>query len=130
MTKRLIAVVLVLVTITSLTIPTALCDTGDRIRFIPTRIIVKSNSVKVEGYFVNLNTDKSVKNFREFKLYVYKDGDLLISGSFGTLQSFSVAALRTSYHTFTFNGSHNLRNGTYVCGDSYYCEFSCRFTSY
>lgn len=103
--------------------------TGDLIKFVPYLITVRTNQVVVDGYFVNMNDRTTVKNFREFKMKVYEDGDLLADGDFGTINSFSIAPLRMKYQSFTFNGSHSLKTGTYVAGDRYYCVVSMRFTS-
>ena len=127
MVKRMTAILLILATLIPVTLTGALADTGDRIHFVPTRIIVKTSSVTVEGYFVNLNTNCDVKNFSDFKMSVYKNGSLLVNGSFGEIHHFTVYAMGTKYQSFTFNGYHDLRNGTYECDDSYYCKFSCRF---
>ncbi len=104
-------------------------DTGDLIKFIPTVVTVKSNAVTVEGYFVNLNENYIVKNFREFEMEVYEDGNLLVSGEFGTINSFSIYPLSMKYQSFTFKGSHDLNNGTYVADDGVYCVVTMRFSS-
>ena len=104
-------------------------DKGDLIKFIPTKVTVKTNQVVVEGYFVNMNENYIVKNFREFEMDLYKDGELLVSGEFGTINSFSINPLRMKYQSFTFKGSHNLNTGTYVADDGFYCKVAMRFTS-
>ena len=115
-----------------LCMPFAMADTpdrGDLVKFIPFKITVKSNQVIVEGYFVNMNEDYTVKDFREFEMSVYDEGELLVSGDFGTINSFSIAPLRIKYQSFTFNGSHGLKIGTYVADDGYYCKVTMRFTT-
>ena len=107
----------------------ASADIGDLIRFLPTTITVSTNKVVVEGYFVNLNQDVTVSNFTDFEMNVYLSGDLLVEGSFGTINSFSISPLRTKYQSFTFNGAHDLNNGTYTCNDNFYTAFSCNFKS-
>ena len=104
-------------------------DTGDLIKFVPTKVTVKSREVTVEGYFVNMNENYIVKNFREFEMDVYKDGELLVSGEFGTINQFSIYPLRMKFQSFTFKGSHSLNTGTYVANDGFYCKVSMRFTS-
>ncbi len=104
-------------------------DIGDLIKFIPTKYTVTSNRISVEGYFVNMNTDKIVKNFTDFEMKFYdSDGDLLASGNFGDLNTFSISPLRMKAYTFNYNGSHNLKTGTYVAGDAYCCVISMSFT--
>ena len=106
-------------------------DVSDLIRFVPTTIEVKPSQVIVSGYFINLDSSKSVSSFQNFTMDVYMGGSLLISGSFGTINDFTVYPGRTVYQTFTFNGSHDLNVGYYVCDDSCYCVTAFRFlTSY
>ena len=72
--KKLLAVTLSLCLMLScLTMAaTALAtERGDLIRFVPTKIVVSDNQVRVEGYFINMNTDASVKNFEDFNMSVY-----------------------------------------------------------
>ncbi|MBR5110035.1 MAG: hypothetical protein IK099_07555 [Clostridia bacterium] len=129
MAKRLIALGLTLVLICSASV--AFADTvSDRIHFVPTVIKVTSDSVTVEGYFVNLNTSYYVENFRNFTLRVYMDGDLLLKGDFGTLNKFSVSPLGTRIQSFTWNGRQGLKTGTYSCDDSFNCTWSGSFTQY
>lgn len=126
--KRVFAVVLALALMVSALFCTgASADMGDLIRFIPTEITVSTNKVLVEGYFVNLNDDVTVKNFTNFEMDVYLDGDLLVSGSFGTINEFSVKPMGVKYQSFTFNGEHDLNEGTYTCGDKFYAVFTCDF---
>ena len=128
--RRIAALVLALLCLCASV--TALGDSpsrGDLLHFIPTVITVTANKVTVEGYFVNLNTDVSVSNFRDFEMSVYHGDELIIKGDFGKINDFTIRPLRAQYQSFTFTGSHNLRSGTTVCTDSYYCSFSCTFTS-
>ena len=129
MAKRLIALGLTLVILCSASV--AFADTiTDRVHFVATTIKVTSDSVKVEGYFVNLNISYYVKNFRNFTLRVYMDGDLLLTGDFGTLNHFYVSPLGTRSQSFTWNGRHGLKVGTYSCDDSVNCVWSGSFTQY
>ena len=128
--KRLIAVVLtvtLMVTALFCTSAGASPDMSDLIRFIPTEIIVSANKVEVSGYFVNLNEDVTVKNFTDFEIEVYQDGELLVEGSFGEIDAFSIKPLSVQYHSFTFNGAHDLNEGTYSCGDTVYALFTCNY---
>ena len=104
-------------------------NVGDLIRFIPTSIEVSSRKVQVFGYFVNLNSDYAVKNFRNFEMDVYLDGTLLTSGDFGTIHEFKIEPFGIQYQSFTYNGSHDLNTGSYQCDDRCYCVISCTFTS-
>lgn len=128
--KRLIAVVLALTLMfTALFCTTAGAspDISDLLRFIPTEIIVSADKVEVSGYFVNLNEDVTVKNFTDFEMAVYQDGDLLVEGSFGEINAFSIKPLSVQYQSFTFNGAHDLNEGTYSCGDTIYAVFTCNY---
>ncbi len=132
MKKTLLQLLALISVVMMLTMPLASAanpDKGDLIKFIPTKIKVTSSSVTVEGYFVNMNEGYIVKNFREFEMDLYDDGDLLCSGEFGTINQFSINPLRMKYQSFTFNGRHNLKTGTYVADDGFYCKVSMRFTS-
>ena len=102
---------------------------GNLIRFIPVNVDVTDRAITVNGYFVNLNQNCDVKNFRNFEMSVYRNGNQIATGSFGTINTFTVTAMATKYQSFTFNGRHNLNNGHYECNDYYYCAFSCNFTS-
>ena len=102
---------------------------GNLVHFVPTVITVTRDSVDVDGYFVNLNQDCDVLNFKEFEMGVYKDGELLISGDFGTINQFTVKSMRTKYQSFTFNQDHDLNPGVYHCNDHYYTAFSCKFST-
>lgn len=128
--KKLVALLLVVICLCSTS--TALCardaPIGYYIRFIPTLITVGTDTVKVVGYFVNLNDDVAVKNFKEFKLSVYQNGKLISKGDFGTINQFTVEPLSVWKQTFTFNGKHGLKIGTYSCDEEYSCTFSCKFT--
>ena len=129
MAKRLVAVGLILVIICSASV--AFADTvSDRIHFIPTTIKVTSDSVTVEGYFVNLNSNYYVENFKNFTLRVYMEGDLLLKGDFGTIHKFTVSPLGTRMQSFTWNGRQGLKVGTYSCDDSFYCIWGGSFTQY
>ena len=67
--KRFFAVVLALtLMVASLSCVSAKADMGDLIRFLPTEIEVLENKVTVEGYFVNLNKNTTVKNFTDFEM--------------------------------------------------------------
>lgn len=100
---------------------------GDLIRFIPITIDVSRNEVTVEGYFINLN-DVPVSNFRDFEMDVYRNNQLLISGYFGNINSFTVYPGVACYQCFTFMGSHNLNTGFYVCDDLCYAVTAFQFS--
>lgn len=126
--KRVIAVVLTLtLMVTALFCTSASADISDLIRFIPTEIVVSTNKVEVSGYFVNLNADVTVKDFTDFEMEVYQDGELLVEGSFGEIDAFSIKPLSVQYQSFTFNGAHDLNEGTYSCGDAVYAVFTCNY---
>ena len=126
--KRVIAVVLTLtLMVTALFCTSASADISDLIRFIPTEIVVSTNKVEVSGYFVNLNADVTVKDFTDFEMEVYQDGELLVEGSFGEINAFSIMPLIVQYQSFTFNGAHDLNEGTYSCGDAVYAVFTCNY---
>ena len=128
--KRLIAVVLTVTLMVTALFCTSAGDSpdmSDLLRFIPTEIIVSADKVEVSGYFVNLNEDVTVKNFTDFEMAVYQDGDLLVEGSFGEINAFSIKPLSIQYQSFTFNGAHDLNEGTYSCGDTIYAVFTCNY---
>ena len=100
---------------------------AELIRFVPTKLVVTSQSVEVHGYFVNLNTDVSVGHFTKFKIEVYDDGDYLLGGSFGTIHDFMIRPLGVKGQIFEFSGGdYGLKHGTLACNDGDYCktEFS------
>lgn len=128
--KRVIAVVLTLTlmfTALFCTGANASPDMSDLLRFIPTEIIVSTDKVEVSGYFVNLNADVTVKDFTDFEMEVYQDGELLVEGSFGEINAFSIRPLSVQYQSFSFNGAHDLNEGTYSCGDTIYAVFTCNY---
>lgn len=128
--KRMIAAVLTLAlmfTALFCTGANASPDMSDLLRFIPTEIIVSSDKVEVSGYFVNLNQDVTVKNFTDFEIMVYQDGELLVEGNFGEIDAFSIKPLSVQYQSFTFDGVHELNEGTYSCGDTVYAAFTCNY---
>ena len=128
--KRMIAAVLTLAlmfTALFCTGANASPDMSDLLRFIPTEIIVSTDKVEVSGYFVNLNADVTVKDFTDFEMEVYQDGELLVEGSFGEIDAFSIKPLSVQYQSFTFNGAHDLNEGTYSCGDTIYAAFTCNY---
>ena len=128
--KRMIAAVLTLAlmfTALFCTGANASPDMSDLLRFIPTEIIVSTDKVEVSGYFVNLNADVTVKDFTDFEIAVYQDGELLVEGSFGEIDAFSIKPLSVQYQSFTFDGAHDLNEGTYSCGDTVYAAFTCNY---
>ena len=128
--KRMIAAVLTLAlmfTALFCTGANASPDMSDLLRFIPTEIIVSTDKVEVSGYFVNLNADVTVKDFTDFEMEVYQDGELLVEGSFGEIDAFSIKPLSVQYQSFTFDGAHELNEGTYSCGDTIYAAFTCNY---
>ncbi|MBR5111703.1 MAG: hypothetical protein IK099_16100 [Clostridia bacterium] len=128
--KKTVALLLALACLCS--VSTALCardaPIGYYIRFIPTTITVGSDTIKVVGYFVNLNTDVAVKNFKEFEMSVYENNKLVAKGDFGTINQFTVEPLGLWKQSFTFNGKHSMKTGTYACDEKYSCTFSCKFS--
>ena len=129
MVKRTIVVIVVLAVALSSGASAFAVQEGNLIRFIPTNIDVTDRAITVNGYFVNLNPNCDVKDFRNFEMSVYRNGNQIALGSFGTINAFTVTAMGTKIQSFTFNGRHNLKNGHYECNDYYYCAFSCNFTS-
>ena len=128
--KRMIAAVLTLAlmfTALFCTGANASPDMSDLLRFTPTEIIVSTDKVEVSGYFVNLNADVTVKDFTDFEMAVYQDGELLVEGSFGEIDAFSMKPLSVQYQSFTFDGAHELNEGTYSCGDTVYAAFTCNY---
>lgn len=128
--KRMIAAVLTLAlmfTALFCTGANASPDISDLLRFIPTEIIVSTDKVEVSGYFVNLNADVTVKDFTDFEIAVYQDGELLVEGNFGEIDAFSIKPLSVQYQSFTFDGAHELNEGTYSCGDTIYAAFTCNY---
>lgn len=126
--KKRIAILVVVALMLMIPISNAYAVSGDLIRYIPITITVTDNAVKIDGYFLNLNPDCDVRDFTDFELNLYVDGQLLVSGTFGTLNSFTVRSMGVCRHSLTINGSHSLYNGTYSCDDSFYCSFGARFT--
>ncbi|MBR3016629.1 MAG: hypothetical protein IKH57_06065 [Clostridia bacterium] len=128
--KRTVALLLVFTCLCATS--SALCardaPIGYYIRFIPTMITVGSETIKVEGYFVNLNSDVEVKNFKEFEMSVYENNKLVAQGDFGTINQFTVEPLGVWKQTFTFNGKHSMKIGTYSCDEKYSATFSCKFS--
>lgn len=104
---------------------------GDLVRFVPTEIEVDEDSeVWVKGYFLNLNEDVTVKNFKEVDLTIYYNGEKIVEGDFGTINKFSVKPLSAVYQSFTFSGvESSLSEGHYDCDESVYSKFSAKFSS-
>ena len=100
---------------------------GDLLRYIPVAVSVDERNVMVYGYFTNLNPDCSVSNFRDFNLAIFMDNVLIASGSFGTLDQFTIDAEGVLYHTFIFPGRSGLYPGTYICEDDDVAVMSCTF---
>lgn len=101
------------------------------IRFLPTAINVNSSDIEVEGYFLNLSTQYEVGNFRDFEMDVYKHGQWIASGEFGTINRFMVPPCSVYFQSFTYNSgySQNLKQGSYDCNDSYYAVIGANFSS-
>jgi hypothetical protein len=100
---------------------------GDLLRFIPVAVSVDNNDVMVYGYFTNLNPDCSVSNFRDFEMSLFMDNYMIVSGSFGTLDKFTIGPEDVLYHTFVFPGRSGLYPGTYICEDYDFAVISCTF---
>ncbi len=127
---KLIALVLVLILAFGTLAPAAYAimpTRGDLIHYIPVAITVDTDSVMVYGFFTNLNPDCSVSNFRDFGLAVVMDGNLVASGVFGTLNSFTIGPEECIYYTFVFPGKSGLYPGAYICDDDDYGIVSCTF---
>lgn len=133
-TRRILTAALVLVLAFTVLSPSASASStaepsvGDLIHFIPTTVDVTDSAVTVKGYFINLNENYRVSNFREYEMDLYIDGELIVSGNFGTINNFTVEPMGMVYQTFTFNGAHDLNVGSYVAGDDWYCVVSCTFS--
>ena len=69
---------------------------GNLIRFIPVNVDVTDRAITVNGYFVNLNQNCDVKNFRNFEMSVYRNGNQIATGSFGTINAFIVTVYELS----------------------------------
>ncbi len=97
-------------------------EIANRIRYLPTQIMVTKENVVVDGYFVNLNPHTKVGSFNEASMAVYLGGELLIDADFGTLNDFAIEPLSLERQTFTFQGDYTetLNEGTYNCDDSFY----------
>lgn len=130
--KQLVSVLLtLLLLISSVFCMTASADntkTADRLRYIPVEIVVQEKSVKVSGYFLNLNTDVTIKDLTDLDIAIYSGEDLLVDGSFGDVDVV-LSPLGLDKWTLNFNGEHSLNKGTYSCDDSCYATFSCGFTT-
>lgn len=129
MIKKIATGLLVLALMVVFSVAYAAPSVGDLIRFVPTQIIVSNNEVDVDGYFVNLNKQCDVMDFTNFDMTVYLDGSVLVDGRFGTINSFIVRAQSVYPQSFSFSGTHNLRNGVYACDDHFYASFGASFTS-
>ncbi len=103
---------------------------AERIRYIPIEVYVTSQRVEIYGYFVNMNNSTYVKNFRDFSLSLYQDGEFLLSATFGNLNSFTIPPLSMRYQSFTITGWHNLNSGDYICDDGSYAYTGFNFSSY
>ena len=130
MLPRILALTLVLVLALGVLAPGALAvmpTRGDLLRFIPVAVSVDNSNVMVYGYFTNLNPDCSVSNFRDFEMSLFMDNYMIVSGSFGTLDKFTIGPEDVLYHTFVFPGRSGLYPGTYICEDDDFAVISCTF---
>ena len=130
MLRRVLALTLVLVLALGVAAPGAFAvmpTRGDLLRFIPIAVSVDNSNVMVYGYFTNLNPDCSVSNFRDFELSLFMDNYMIVSGSFGTLDQFTIGPEDVLYHTFVFPGRSGLYPGTYICEDDDFAVISCTF---
>lgn len=100
---------------------------GDMLRYIPVAVSVDDTNVMVYGYFTNLNPDCSVSNFRDFEMAIFMDNTLIASGSFGTLDKFTIPAEGVLNYNFMFPGRSGLYPGTYICEDDDVAIMSCTF---
>lgn len=127
---RLLSMTLVLVLVFGAAAPGAFAvmpTHGDLLRYIPVVVSVDETNVVVYGYFTNLNPDCSVSNFRDFELAIIMDDVLIASGTFGTLDKFTIPAEDVLYHNFIFPGRSGLYPGTYICEDDDVAIMSCTF---
>jgi len=127
---RLLALTLVLVLAFAVLAPGAFAvmpTRGDLLRYIPIAISVDENNVVVYGYFTNLNPDCSVSNFRDFEMSLFMDNYPIVSGSFGTLDKFTIDAEDVLYHSFVFPGKSGLYPGVYICEDDDFAVLTCTF---
>lgn len=130
MLRRVLALTLVLVLALGVVAPGAFAvmpTRGDLLRFIPIAVSVDASNVMVYGYFTNLNPDCSVSNFRDFEMSLFMDNYMIVSGSFGTLDQFTIGPEDVLYHTFVFPGRSGLYPGTYICEDDDFAVISCTF---
>lgn len=107
-------------------------EIGDLIQYIPTQVTIKKDWIKIEGYFINLNENVRVKNFTDYSMKLYYDGDIVTSADFGDLEQFYVSPLSAKKYTFTITGEHDWKTGKYVCDGLWYTtrSFSYTYTSY
>ena len=130
MLRRVLALTLVLVLALGVVAPGAFAvmpTRGDLLRFIPIAVSVDNSNVMVYGYFTNLNPDCSVSNFRDFEMSLFMDNYMIVSGSFGTLDQFTIGPEDVLYQTFVFPGRSGLYPGTYICEDDDFAVISCTF---
>ena len=88
----------------------------------------KSLKALVKGFFVNLNRDCVVYDFTDFSMDFYGNEQLLVSGYFGTINSFAMNPQSVNYQTFTFTGYGGLGYGSYTCDSDDYCLISFNFS--
>ena len=109
-------------------VPAFAATTADLFRFVPTDIEVTSQHVLVKGYFINMNTRTTISNLTNYEMEVYEDGELLVSGSFGTVKV-TVPPQGMAYHEFEYSPNSNFNLGTYSCNETYNAGVSCGFTA-
>ena len=101
---------------------------ADLLRYIPTEIVVTSDTVSVHGYFINMNESTAIMDLEDFEMDVYDGEDLIISGAFGTLNSFTVLPQGMVYQEFLWDNDGSYNVGDYTCSDSTYALIGCTFS--
>ena len=103
---------------------------GELIHFVPTEIAVWNGKVLVDGYFINLNEDCAVMDFKDVSLELYYEGRCIIDADFkDPSRNFIVEPLSAYSYSFEFIDDVGLNEGLYACDDATYCMLSCRFST-
>lgn len=92
---------------------------GDLVRYIPTQLVVSNGDLVIHGYFVNLNDSIAVSDFHNFKMTLFYVGDELVTGDFGTLESFTLEPYSVYPYTLTMTGAGNRITGNLIDCNSY-----------
>ena len=118
--KKVLALILTLCLVLSCLISGSVAFASDYalIRYIPTKLTVSDEEVAVEGCFVNMNKSGTLTGFQNFCMEVYVMDELLLYGEFGNIDGLRIKPMDMVYHTFIFEGPHDMVNGTYTCDDT------------